>query len=169
MLIVMHENKIKLIFITFAIAVSYALLIWLALVFLPLFIPPLWFTALFSTKSQALMPWIKIRHTAIVFLVAVPLGFALLKILGKHAIIGGLVVGSLVAAYSEIYNCILLIRFEVVPNVSQYIKFRLHDPMVPVWVPLTDFIVLTGAVPLTIWIINKIKLMHNNGVKADAD
>lgn len=157
--------KLKSILMTLSIAILYSLLLWLALVYFPILKSPEWFTALFSSKAQALIPWIKLRHTALVCIVAIPVAFASLKILDNHALVGGLVAGGLVAIYSEINNCIFSIRFEVVPNISEYLKYRLRDPIIPVWVPLTDFIVLTGALPLAVWAIDKIRLRHNNGIE----
>ncbi len=163
--VVMHKKIIiREIIIILAITFCYWLLLSEALNILMIDAPS-WFTSLFKTKLQALILWTKAIHTVAVGLVAVPIGLLTVKALKQKAKIGGLIVGSLLAVWTAAYDYVFLIRYEVVHDFAGYLYLRLHEPGIPVWLLPSDLIVIAIAVPLAAFTIQKIKNMHNNGVK----
>jgi hypothetical protein len=139
----------KKILIILAIAFFYWFLLTEALS-IPLCDPPPWFTSLFTNKMQALIFWQKGRHTATVGIVAIAIGFITLKALRKNALIGGIIVGMLVAIFTAIYDYFILIRYDIVHNFSSYLNLRLHEPGIPAWVLPSDLIVIAGAAPMAV-------------------
>lgn len=160
----MQKKLLNKIIVIIAIAICYSVLLSLALMYVPFDNPPTWFKSLFNKKWQASLGWIKIRHTLIVLAVSIPIGFTIVKVFKSRALLIGLLVGVLPAIYSEILNYIYSIKLEIINDASFYLYSRVNSESIPFWIPLSDFIVIAGAVPAACLIIAKIKRMHNNSL-----
>jgi len=143
--------------IVIAIAFLYSFLVDISLTSLPYADTPEWFKSLFGRTSYAI-PWIKLRHTAIVLLVSMPIGIIVSKTFKENVYLFGFMVGVLPIIYGEVTMYYSLTNRNLVTNLYSYINLRME---IPFWVTLTDIAVIIGAVLIMIWLSNRFLTTSN--------
>lgn len=157
------------IFFAVALIVCYALLLWVALRYMPFDDAPTWFKTLFEPKWRGVLIWIKIRHTAVVLTVAVPIASAIIKLFKAKKLLVGAIIGMSMAISSEVINFSFSLQFQLSKDVASYISMRVHDSIIPLWVPLSDFLVIAGAIPLFVWLITQYTAMNTKAIDPAGD